>query len=260
MDLTALTGVFGLAPLAVLVFARIVAFFVAAPVIGGGSVPAQVKALLALALTLLVVPTRLAGTAAPALDAWFIVLLAKEALVGFALGLFLQFFLMGIRFGGDLVNRYAGFSASEYFDPDTEATASPVGDVIYFAAILLLFITDGHHFLLASFVRSYEIVPLGGFAPTPALMQALIAGSQQMWVIALALSFPVLGATMAVTVAEAVVVRAVPQINFMHFSFIAKILVGLLVLWAGVPASVAFLGATLYAMQEAGYALLRAMG
>ena len=38
-----------------------------------------------------------------------------------------------------------------------------------------------------------------------------------------------------------------------------KILVGLLVLYVGIPASVAFLGLVLTGMQEAGYGLLRAM-
>ena len=259
MDLSALTAVWGMTPLALLVFARIVALFVAGPIIGATYVPLQAKGLLAMAITALLVPTQLANTPVPAVDGLFIVLLVKEIMVGLTLGFFLQIFVQAIRFGGDLANRHAGFSASEYFDPETDAAASPIGDLVHLSAMLLFFILDGHRFFIAALARSYEFVPLGGWTMSLRLHEALLQGSQQMWVIALALSFPVLGAVMAVTVAEAVIVRAVPQINFLHFSFAVKILVSLLVLYVGIPASVAFLGLILTGMQEAGYGLLRAM-
>jgi flagellar biosynthetic protein FliR len=260
MDLSALTGLYGMTPLAILVFTRIVALFVAGPIIGATYVPLQVKALLAVSLTAMLVPGQLARTPPPAVDLLFLVLLAKEAMVGLTLGFFLQMFVQAIRFGGDLANRHVGYSGAEYFDPETDAAASPIGDLVNLSAMLLFFLLDGHRFFIAALARSYEFVPLGGWTMSPRLYDALIEGSQQMWIIALALSFPVLGAIMAVTVAEAVIVRAVPQINFLHFSFAVKILVGLMVLYAGLPASVAFLGLVLTGMQEAGYALLRAMG
>ena len=260
MDLGALTAIWGMTPLAVLVFARIVALFVAGPVIGATYVPLQAKGLLAMALTALLVPTQLARTPVPAVDGMFIVLLAKEVMVGLTLGFFLQIFMQAIRFGGDLANRHAGYSGAEYFDPETDAAASPIGDLVHFSAMLLFFILDGHRYFIAALARSYDFVPLGGWTLSTRLYDALVQGSQQMWVIALALSFPVLGAVMALTVAEAVIVRAVPQINFMHFSFAVKIMVALLVLYVGLPASVGFLGLVLTGMQEAGYGLLRAMG
>ena len=259
MDLSALTAIWGMTPLAALVFARIVALFVSGPVIGATYIPLQAKGLLAMAITALLVPGQLANTPVPAIDGMFIVLLVKEVMVGLTLGFFLQIFIQAIRFGGDLANRHAGYSAAEYFDPETDAAASPIGDLVHLSAMLLFFILDGHRFFIAALARSYEFVPLGGWTMSTRLYDALIQGSQQMWVIALALSFPVLGAVMAVTMAEAVIVRAVPQINFLHFSFAVKILVGLLVLYVGIPASVAFLGLVLTGMQQAGYGLLRAM-
>ena len=259
MDLGALTSLWGMMPLAALVFARIVALFVSGPVIGATYVPLQAKGLLAMAITALLVPAQAATTPVPAIDGMFIVLLVKEIMVGLTLGFFLQMFVQAIRFGGDLANRHAGYSAAEYFDPETDAAASPIGDTVHLSAMLLFFLLDGHRYFIAALARSYEFVPLGGWTMSTRLYDALIQGSQQMWVIALALSFPVLGAVMAVTVAEAVIVRAVPQINFLHFSFAVKILVGLLVVYVGIPASVAFLGLVLTGMQEAGYGLLRAM-
>jgi len=257
MVLESLTGLFALAPLAVLVFARIVALFAIGPVLGAAYTPPQVKALLAAAFTAIILPTQLAHQAVPPLDGRFIVLVIQEVCTGLALGFFLDLFMQAIRFGGDLINRHVGFAAAEYFNPDVEDISSPLGDLLHLSAMMVFMLSDGHHYFIAALSRSYSVAPLGSFAATPQLYAAIVEGSQQLFVIALTLSFPVLGVILALTLAEGVIVRAVPQINFMHFGFAVKILVGLMVLWAGIPAAVAFLAVVLAGMQEAGYVLLR---
>jgi flagellar biosynthetic protein FliR len=89
---------------------------------------------------------------------------------------------------------------------------------------------------------------------------ALAQGLNEMSVIAVAMSFPVLAAIMAITAAEGVITRAVPQINVMHISFAVKIVVSLMVLYAGLPSAVAFLGTVLGTMQAAGYAMIGTLG
>lgn len=260
MDTTGLEAWYAGLPLGLLVFVRIAGLFVAGPVIGGPYAPMQVKVLIALSVTLLLTPLRLAVDPVPAVNGWFTLLLIKEFLVGISLGFFLNLLIQGIRFGGDLANRHAGFSAAESFDPETEAATSPIGDLYFAMAVLVFLLLDGHLYFIAAIARSYEFIPVGGFAPGPRFMGALADASNQLFIIALALSFPVLGTVLAITVAEAVIVRAVPQINFLHFGFAVKIMVSLLVLWAGVPAAVAFMGLVVAGAQTSGYAFLRAMG
>lgn len=260
MDTTGLEAWYAGVPLGLLIFARIAGLFIAGPVIGGPYAPMQVKVLIALSVTLLLTPLRLAVEPVPAVDGWFPLLLIKEFLVGLAIGFFLNLFVQGIRFGGDLANRHAGFSAAESFDPETESATSPVGDLYLVMAVLVFLLLDGHLYFIAAIARSYEFIPMGGFSAGPRFMGALAEASNQMFVIALALSFPVLGTVLAITVAEAVIVRAVPQINFLHFGFAVKIMVSLLVLWAGVPAAVSFMGLVVAGAQTSGYAFMRVIG
>jgi flagellar biosynthesis protein FliR len=257
VNLTDLTALFSLSGPALLVFARVSALFVSGPIIGGPYAPLQVRALLAVAVTGVILGAK--GQVAVPTDGTFLVLLVKEAMVGLTLGFFLNLFISGIRFGGDLANRHAGFSAAENFDPETESTVSPIGDLFHIGAMLLFLISDGHHYFFAAMSRSYDIVPLGELTFTAGLSAAMVSGVNDMCVIALAMSFPVLAAVMAITVAEGVIVRAVPQINMLHFSFAVKILVSLMMLYAGMPTAVAFMGVVLAAMQQAGYALLGLM-
>jgi len=251
-----LVNLFQFLPIVALVFARVAALFVAGPVIGGVYIPLQAKALLALAVTLILVPLQLRGAPEVPLDLAFIAMLVKEIMVGLSLGFFLSLFYQAVRFAGDLANRHAGFAAGEYFNPDLEDIATPIGDMAYVAITLLFFLTDAHHYFFAALARSYQVVPLASWALSGSYTAALGSGLQQMSVIALALSFPVLAVIMAITVAEGVLVRAIPQINVMHFSFTVKILVALLVLHAGMPAAVAFMGVVLETMREAGIAVL----
>ncbi|MBA3846547.1 MAG: flagellar biosynthetic protein FliR [Planctomycetes bacterium] len=254
-----LAAVYALAGPALLVFTRIVALFAVSPLIGGMYVPFQAKALLAAAVTAVLLPAQIAAMPVSALDGWFALLVVKEAMVGLTIGWFIDLFFQGVRFGGDLANRHAGYSAAEYFDPETDAAASPIGDLFHIGAVMLFLLTDGHHLFFAALSRSYAVIPAGAWTLGPDLVPTLVAGVDELTRIALAISFPVLSTIMAITIAEGVIVRAVPQINMLHFSFAMKIMVSLLVLYAGMPAAVAFMAAALAGMQQATFALMPLM-
>ena len=64
-------------------------------------------------------------------------------------------FLYGLRFGGDLIGRIAGFAAAEVFNPATESVGGPIGDIVW-SVIVLYLGTDGHHHLIAALVGSFK--------------------------------------------------------------------------------------------------------
>lgn len=250
MDLTALTTWWQHMPAMMLVMARVGALFVSSPLFGGVYIPASVKALLTIALALVLAPH--AAPHAIPLDLSFGLLLIRETLFGLSLGWLLSLYFEGVRMGGELINRHAGFSAAENFDPEADIGAGPMGDMLYSAVALLFLATDGHHVFLASMARSFELVPLGTWTPPAELGQVVGRAFSDSWAIALALSFPVLSAIMAITLVEGIMTRAIPQINVMHISFAIKIVLSLGVMYAGLPAMVAFLGTVIAAMQVMG--------
>ena len=254
MDLGALTGWMGHMPALTLVMARVGSLIVSSPLLGAAYVPASVKALLTIAISLVIVP-RAAPQEIP-LDLSFVLLLGREVFFGLSMGWMLSLYAEGVRMGGELINRHAGFSAAENFDPEANIGAGPMGDLLYFGLLLLFLATDGHLIMLASIARSFELVPLGAWAPAPGLEDLVGRGVSDAWSIALALSFPVLSAVMAITLVEGIMTRAIPQINVLHISFAVKIVVSMGVLYAGMPAVVAFMGTVLVAMQGMGVAFV----
>lgn len=249
-----------LAPGFALVLARISAFVVSAPLLGGPYAPNTVKAMFSLALALIAWPAASRGIPPIAPDGAWIVLLLQEVFIGLTLGWLLSLLSAGVRMGGELMSRHAGFTAAESFDPDADVGAGPFADMMFIAFVLLLFATDSHHHLIAGICRSWEVVPLGAAAITAAGSDFALRAVAQSCVISLALSFPVLGVVMAITIVEGVLTRAVPQINVLHLSFAVKIMVSVMVVIAGLPSAIAFLHMVLVTMQQMIGPGLRALG
>ncbi len=256
VDLTSLVGVYDRVPALLLILVRVGAMLFTAPVLGGPQVPPTVKALLTLAISVLLVP----GTAplVVAVDGRFALLVICEFLLGMSIGFIVSLIFHGVRMGGEFINRHAGFSAAENFDPEADFGAGPMGDLFHIMLVLAFFAADGHLWFIALISRSFEAVPIGAWSLTPAFATLLEHGMADMWRISLAISFPVLTAVLLLTMAEGVMTRAIPQINVLHISFAIKILVSVAVLYAAMPAAVAFLGTCLVMAQRFGLAALTA--
>ena len=255
MDLAPLFTLYERLPEVVLVMGRVGALFFSAPFLGGPFIPGTVKALLTLAITLTLVPILppipITGSAA------LIVMLARELLIGTAFGWLLGVYVAGIRMGGEFINRHAGFSAAENFDPEADIGAGPIGDLFQLAAVLLIFALDLHLWFITALAHSFSAIPAGVWHLGDGWNALVVRAVEDHWKIATVLSFPVLTAIMLITVAEGVLTRAIPQINLMSLSFAIKIVVSVGVVAAGLPATVAFIGSVLILMQGTAEALLR---
>ncbi len=252
MDLAAqLSSLWDWTPALILVMARVGALFFSAPLIGGPFVPARVKSLMTLAIGVILLPglTPVLPASLP-LDGRYMLMLAQELATGATIGFACTCIFEGVRAGGELINRYAGFTAAENFDPESGIGEGPIGDLMLVGMVMTFLAADGHLYLIATVSASFTAVPVGGWAMSPQLLNLAAAGADQCGALACMISFPVLAVILLVTVAEGVLAKAVPQINVMFMSFAVKILVALLVLYAGMPAMIAFMGASINAIHR----------
>ena len=210
----------------------------------------RVKALLALALTMIIGPqVMLSGGVAGAM---FIPALILETVVGIGMGFMMRLLFLAVRFGADLIGRTAGFAMAEVFDPGSEVLSGPLGDLMFVAMMLLFFLTNTHHQVIGSLATSYQVVPLGGAVIGSQLGHVVIEAGNQVFQVAIGMAFPILLALTALTVVDGVVARAVPQINILHITFATKIILTLVLLSVGMPAMVAFMAMILGMSVEMG--------
>jgi flagellar biosynthesis protein FliR len=84
--------------------------------------------------------------------------------------------------------------------------------------------------ILASMVRSFRAVPLGAYTLTPLTSHAIVQAAGGVFLAAVELAAPVLGATMLIEVAVALLSKLSPQLPVMSLSVPLKTLVGFAVL------------------------------
>jgi len=146
-----------------LIFVRISTVIALIPIFGSYQVPAQIKVAISIALAIIMFPVIMAskpeipGTFSVAL---FAMLVAKEAMVGLAIGFVTQFIFTAIQLAGQLVDTEMGFGFVEVADPFTEEPITVLGQfqIILFTILFLTF--NGHYFLLLAIEKSFQIIPL----------------------------------------------------------------------------------------------------
>ena len=210
-----------------IVFVRVGAVFSLFPITGSATISAPARLTGGLMYAVLV--AGLLGSAPVALPAGpgaLVVLLARELLVGAAIGFLAQCALAGLEFSAEIASRQMGLNLSATLDP---ANNSPVTALTTFQRLLvaaLFFSLGGHHVMMIAMVRSYDLVPIGsavvGGHGAVVIAQA-VAGVVEIGLLAAA---PVVVISITVEVVMMTVGRAAPQIPMMLIGFPAKIAAG----------------------------------
>lgn len=218
-----------------LVLFRVSAFVATWPVFGVSQVPNSVKVLISIGLAALTFP--LVGKVDGALlgQESLIWLTIREILIGLCLGYIARFFFFVILTCAHLVSVSMGISSAQIFNPTIEAQISSYEQFQAAIGTLFFLMINGHHMLLKALGKSWEMLPLGQTAMRP-LNEAIIAQFiQEVCVIGIQLSAPVMISILFVNVAMGIVGRAVPQINVLVTSIPVNIMIAFVILIISMP-------------------------
>jgi len=221
----------------ILVFIRVSSIILLIPVFGDTMVPSQVKWGLSILIALILFPL-VKSEIKPLGDLAFIPLalkIAGELLIGISIGFMARFIFAGIQMAGELLGFQMGFSIASVIDPTSNVQVSVVSEFMYMMSLLLFLGVDAHHIIISAISESYQVLtPLsvhysGGFT------QTMIRFSQEVFVIAIKISAPIMAVLLFTNVALGVVARTVPQINIFMVSFPLQISVGLIFIGLTAP-------------------------
>jgi flagellar biosynthesis protein FliR len=216
-----------------LVLTRVSGLTMTAPIYGTKDVPMMVRALLAFALAVLVMPGQLgASLAAPGSTLQYLVLVAGEMLVGVCLGMGITVLLSGLQMAGELMSRIGGLTMSDVFDPTMNT------DVPLFSRLLLLVSTavfvgiGGHRMVMAGLLDTFQAVPPGGAVlavfdgATPGtggmlrpLLDTFLALVVESFNLGVRTSVPVVTAVLLATLVLGLIGRTLPQLNILMVGF-----------------------------------------
>jgi flagellar biosynthetic protein FliR len=209
--------------------ARVGGIMVCAPLLSSAAVPGRVRALLALGLTLGLMPT----IGQPVMPNDWVTLaigVSGEALIGVAIGLAMNLILAAAKMAGELIAQQLGLGLSEMFDPHTGGDANVLGHAYAIFATVVFLGVNGHHALIRGIGASFAAVPVmsafssGGVVT---MLSGMLLGAMSL---ALQLAMPIFVTMLIVDLAVGMVGRSAPQVGMMTAAIALRSLVGLIVL------------------------------
>ncbi|MFN0150868.1 MAG: flagellar biosynthetic protein FliR [bacterium] len=219
-----------------LVFVRLSAFLMAAPVFSNRTIPIRIRVLsgLVFAFTFLplVPPLAAADTLTPL---GLAIMIANEALLGVILGFVASALLFAVQIGGELLGLQIGFGVGSIIDPGTESQSVVTTEFLYLLCLLVFLTLNGHHLLFRAFAATLERAPLGEFRLTAPMIDMLARELSTIFAAAFRVGAPVMAFLFVTSVALGIISRTMPQMNVFVLGFPIKILGSLVVLLISLP-------------------------
>lgn len=226
----------------VLVVARLSGLFLVAPVFSSQMIPPRIKIMILLVLAATLTPiVSPDATDVPTSIVPMITAMLTESITGFAIGFSVAIVFAAVQLGASLIDTSIGFSMATIIDPINNAQGAVLGSFYSMVATLAFLSVNGHHWLLAGFKRSFEIVQLGAVPDIERMMANLFQTFTGLFAMAFQIAAPVLVTLLLVDVVLGIVSRVVPQMNVFFVGIPLKIGVGLVAVIISLPAFTGFL-------------------
>mgnify|MGYP000868697725 CR=1 FL=1 len=221
-----------------MIFARIMGLFSLAPVYSSEAISFQVRVMLAFLLSLILFPVtaNYLHAVPPGMGEYALVILS-EALIGVLIGFMVSIIFAGFQMAGEFFSVQMGFGYTEVLDPVSQSSLPVISTLKNLMGILIFLTVGAHRTLLESIAYSFQKIQLLTFTKEVniGVLKSFEYAVGAMFIVAFKISLPVLGILILVTIAEAIMGKAAPQMNIMQLSFPAKIFVGLVVLIITIP-------------------------
>ena len=180
----------------------------------------QVKALLVLAISLLLSPAQWSSHAPlPQNLVTYSLVVLGELFVGGLLGLGLQFFFSGVQLGGLLISQTSGLTLADVFNPELNNDVPLFSQLMYLLALAIFLTLGGHRLLVAGLLSTYQALPAGGLVGVPSVWELLTSVAAQSFALGMRVAAPCITALLLTTVVLALVSRTLPQLNVLSFGF-----------------------------------------
>jgi flagellar biosynthesis protein FliR len=202
-----------------LVLTRVSGLVMTAPIFGSTDVPARVRALLAVALAVLIAPLQFGVSYShPTSVIGYLVLIGGELLVGVALGIGIMLLLSGIQLAGLIIGQLSGMQLADVFNPGFDTSVPVFSQILYYVTLAVFVVIGGHRRLIEALLDTYQALPTGAGFP-PSFVDAMTTLLGQSFELGVRAAAPAMAALLLATLLLGLVSRTLPQINAMQIGF-----------------------------------------
>ncbi|WP_347988480.1 flagellar biosynthetic protein FliR [Methylomonas sp. AM2-LC] len=216
-------------------FLRMGSMFITIPVFGVSIVPARVRVMAGLLITIVILPTL---PAIPTVEifsfqGWMIAM--QQIMLGMCSGFILQMVLSIMLFAGQSIAYSMGLGFASMVDPSTGVQVPVIAQLFVIASSFIFLSVNGHLLLIEMLAQSFHTLPVSmlGFEKTD--LWRIIIWSSQIFADGLLLALPIMATMLFVNISFGVASKAAPQLQIFGVGFPITIIIGMLLIWVGVP-------------------------
>ncbi len=218
-----------------LVLARVAPLFVLAPLFSARQIPAQVKGVIAVAITIGLTGVVTQGQQLPADPLGVVGLVVEQLLVGSAFALILATIFAALEIGGSFLDTVSGFSYGSLINPITGTQSAVIARLYTMVGTMLFVAIGGDAYVLRGIARTFTIVPLASAPRLTSLVGGVVQAFSAIFTAAIEVAGPIMLALIVTDIAFGLVSRVVPQLNVFAVGLPVKVGVALLLVAATLP-------------------------
>lgn len=212
-----------------LILVRVSTFMFLFPIFNSRVFPVLIKVFLSLVITMLLYPVlKIDVSVFPTNMIETLIMFFSEFVVGFSIGLSVSIFFAAVQFAGQLIGFQMGFSMINVIDPQSGSNISLVEQFAYWLVLLMFLIFNGHHLLIYSLTKSFELIAVGSIVFKKIVITKFFDMSFQIFVLGFKIGAPAIAALFFVNVGFGIMGKFAPQMNVMLVTFPVNIAVGLI--------------------------------
>jgi flagellar biosynthetic protein FliR len=222
------------------IFIRVAVLLTFIPFIGAQQTPVMIRAGLALALTLMLLPVVKVDMNNPEkaiFEAFF---------VGTAMGLTARIILGAIDMAAQWISVEMGLTVAAVFNPLFQETLGPVSLFYTMFSMTLFFLFDVHYYFIEGIVRSFDISGIN----YNGVFSSVIKLNAFFFPLAFKIAAPVLVVQVLTNLAMGFLSKAIPQANIFFISMPLLIVLGLVFIVLSLPVSIMVIEKAFVSMKD----------
>ncbi len=216
-------------------FFRISSMFISVPVFSVRALPAKVRVMLSALITFVIMPTLPAMPNIQVFGYQGVMVTLQQVVLGLTSGFILQMVFSIMLFAGQTIAYSMGLGFASMVDPATGVQVPVIAQLFVIGGSLLFLAVDGHLLLIEMLAQSFHTLPVGAIGMDKTDLWRVISWSSLIFADGLLLSMPVMATLLFVNISFGVASKAAPQLQIFGVGFPITIMLGMVLIWIGLP-------------------------
>ena len=216
-----------------MILVRVASFVAVAPFFGMKNTPNRVKIGLSAIVALLIYqmilpknPLEYTGVIE------FAIIVVKEGITGLLIGFAANICNSIILLSGKMIDMEIGLAMMEVFDPSSNQQTAISGMLYNYFIMMLLIVTNMHHYILRALIDSYQVIPVNGTVfQWDSLLGTMMMYMTDLMVIGFRIVLPIFATSMILNCILGVMAKVAPQMNMFAVGIQLKLLLGFAIMF-----------------------------